>query len=149
MKLFRAQRVKLLLSRSWRLSTFGRDCSAHIKPRPINPRSINNWFCEIYSNNRFIACFSFVANPLRRPNCTIFHSFLFLFFSLATRMESFCSPGNALHLNDINRRSVAQRFDCCSFFSDYPNVFMDIKCSEFVKMLACSRTIQRSSKNGN
>lgn len=97
-----------------------------------------------------IYCMFFVRGESSSSSQLHKFSFFSVFIFLSRHEDGkFCSPGNALHLNDINRRSVAQRFDCCSFFSDYPNVFMDIKCSEFVKMLACSKIIQRSSKNGN
>lgn len=57
-KLFVGSKPKLFISRL-SMSSFVLDfiCDrSKIKPRSISPRSINNWFCEIYSN-RFIACF--------------------------------------------------------------------------------------------
>lgn len=50
------------------------------------PRSINNWFCEIYSNNRFIACYFswWISRSLSQ-----LHNFSFFSF-LATRIFCDC-----------------------------------------------------------
>lgn len=70
--------TKTVYFRDWRclhsfVLDFICDCSK-IKPRSIIPRSINNWFCEIYSN-RFIACFDFFCGD----SLSQLHNFSFLF----------------------------------------------------------------------